>query len=208
MGGLIYLPSCIGDVCWTAAVLSALGSTLSVILDIDIKLAVILSAVVAISYTLVGGMYSVAYTDVIQIVFIFGGLWLAIPFMLTSEDLNLSQLTLEQWTGSIEGKSWVEYIDTFLLIICGGIPWQPYYQRALAMKSTKQAKILSVLSTLGCLQFMIPPVLIGAMAKSTLLNVSLNSTEVLTDNPALVLPVSLATLAPYWISILGLSAIR
>ena len=33
LGGLVYLPSCLGDVCWTAAVLSALGSTLAVILQ-------------------------------------------------------------------------------------------------------------------------------------------------------------------------------
>ena len=32
-GALVYLPSCIGDICWTAAVLSALGTTLAVILD-------------------------------------------------------------------------------------------------------------------------------------------------------------------------------
>ena len=25
LGGLIYLPSCLGDICWTAAVLTALG---------------------------------------------------------------------------------------------------------------------------------------------------------------------------------------
>ena len=29
---------------------------------------------------------------------------------------------------SVQGKSWVTYIDTLILIICGGIPWQPYYQ--------------------------------------------------------------------------------
>ena len=100
MGGIVYLPSCIGDVCWTAAVLSALGTTLSVILDIDIKLSVVLSAAVAVSYTLVGGMFSVAYTDVIQIVFIFGGLWLAIPFMWTAEGINLSNLSTTDWMGT------------------------------------------------------------------------------------------------------------
>ena len=100
MGGVVYLPSCIGDVCWTAAVLSALGTTLSVILDIDIKVSVVLSAAIAVSYTLVGGMFSVAYTDVIQIVFIFGGLWLAIPFMWTAEEVNLSNLSTTDWTGT------------------------------------------------------------------------------------------------------------
>ena len=45
-------------------------------------------------------MYSVAYTDVIQIAFIFGGLWLAIPFMLTSQETDLSNLSLEDWSGT------------------------------------------------------------------------------------------------------------
>ena len=137
-GGVVYLPSCIGDVCWTSAVLTALGTTLSVILDIDIKLSIILSAAIAVSYTLIGGMYSVAFTDVIQIVFIFFGLWSAIPFIWSNDEVQLSNLSLKDWTGEIKGvKSWMEYIDTFLLITCGGIPWQPYYQRALAVKSTK-----------------------------------------------------------------------
>ena len=77
-----------------------LGTTLSVILDIDINLSVVLSATVAVSYTLVGGMFSVAYTDVIQIAFIFGGLWLAIPFMWTAQGVNLSHLSTEDWTGT------------------------------------------------------------------------------------------------------------
>ena len=77
-----------------------LGTTLSVILDIDINLSVVLSATVAVSYTLVGGMFSVAYTDVIQIAFIFGGLWLAIPFMWTAQGVNLSNLSTEDWTGT------------------------------------------------------------------------------------------------------------
>ena len=88
VGGLVYLPSCIGDICWTSAVLSALGTTLSVILGIDTKLAIGISALVAITYTLIGGMYSVAYTDVIQVVFIFGGLWIVIPFMWTNEKVG------------------------------------------------------------------------------------------------------------------------
>ena len=78
----------------------ALGTTLSVILDIDIKVSVVLSAAVAVLYTLVGGMFSVAYTDVIQIVFIFGGLWLAIPFMWTAQGNDLNNLSPSDWTGT------------------------------------------------------------------------------------------------------------
>jgi len=205
MGGIVYLPSCIGDVCWTAAVLSALGTTLSVILDIDIKVSVVLSAAVAVLYTLVGGMFSVAYTDVIQIVFIFGGLWLAIPFMWTAQGNNLNNLSPSDWTGTVQGKNWFLYIDTILLIICGGIPWQPYYQRALAVRTIKQAQILSIFATIGCFLFMIPPVLIGGIAKAT--NLTDYGSYNVSDNPSIVLPVSLAALVPYWVSIFGLSAI-
>lgn len=41
-----------------------------VILNISSSLAIIVSACTVILYTLLGGLYSVAYTDVIQLVFI------------------------------------------------------------------------------------------------------------------------------------------
>ena len=50
------------------------GATLTVILDLALTQAVILSACVAVFYTLIGGLYSVAYTDVIQLFCIFIGL--------------------------------------------------------------------------------------------------------------------------------------
>ena len=47
------------------------GGTVSVILDLHSSYAIVLSAGVAITYTLLGGLYSVAYTDVIQLLIIF-----------------------------------------------------------------------------------------------------------------------------------------
>jgi high affinity choline transporter 7 len=42
------------------------GSSLMVILDLDKRISVIASAVFAAAYTVVGGFYSVSYTDVLQ----------------------------------------------------------------------------------------------------------------------------------------------
>lgn len=42
-----------------------------VILDLSYVYSILISAVVAIIYTLLGGLYSVAYTDVIQLILIF-----------------------------------------------------------------------------------------------------------------------------------------
>lgn len=51
----------------TVHLLDLSGGTVSVVMDISSPLAVSISAAVAIVYTLMGGLYSVAYTDVIQL---------------------------------------------------------------------------------------------------------------------------------------------
>ena len=50
------------------------GATLSVILELDTHISIIVSACIAVFYTLFGGLYSVAYTDVVQLICIFVGL--------------------------------------------------------------------------------------------------------------------------------------
>lgn len=47
------------------------GVTMSVILDLSYTVSIWISAAVAITYTLLGGLYSVAYTDIIQLLLIF-----------------------------------------------------------------------------------------------------------------------------------------
>ena len=44
------------------------------ILDIRMDISVIISACVAVGYTFFGGLYSVAYTDILQLIFITFGL--------------------------------------------------------------------------------------------------------------------------------------
>lgn len=44
---------------------------MKVILDLPYVYSIIISSAVAIVYTLLGGLYSVAYTDVIQLILIF-----------------------------------------------------------------------------------------------------------------------------------------
>lgn len=67
IGGILYLPALCGEILWSSAILASLGSTLSVILGLNNTVAILSSAAVAMLYTLFGGLYSVAYTDVIQL---------------------------------------------------------------------------------------------------------------------------------------------
>jgi len=73
-GALQALPAAVSEVFWSASILAALGSTLQVILHIDVNTSIIISAVIAVCYTLFGGLISVAYTDVFQLFFIAFGL--------------------------------------------------------------------------------------------------------------------------------------
>lgn len=47
------------------------GATISVVLDLSYTVSIWTSAAVAITYTLLGGLYSVAYTDIAQLTLIF-----------------------------------------------------------------------------------------------------------------------------------------
>lgn len=74
VGGLMYIPALLGEIFWSSAILAALGASISVVIDLDNTTATTVSAVIAVSYTFFGGLYSVAYTDVVQLICIVIGL--------------------------------------------------------------------------------------------------------------------------------------
>ncbi|KAH8278484.1 hypothetical protein KR018_003913 [Drosophila ironensis] len=209
MGGLLFLPALCGEVFWAAGILAALGATLSVIIDMDHRTSVILSSCIAIFYTLFGGLYSVAYTDVIQLFCIFIGLWMCIPFAWSNEHVgSLSDLEVD-WIGHVEPKKHWMYIDYGLLLVFGGIPWQVYFQRVLSSKTAGRAQLLSYVAAAGCILMAIPPVLIGAIAKAT----PWNETDykgpypLTVDETSMILPMVLQYLTPDFVSFFGLGAV-
>ena len=74
VGGIMYIPAFLGELLWSAATLNSLGATISVVFDLDKKLSVIVSALIAILYTVLGGLWSVAFTDVAQLICMFIGM--------------------------------------------------------------------------------------------------------------------------------------
>lgn len=63
--------NCICTRTLTKKLMHLIGGTMSVVLDLPFSLCIWISAAVAIIYTLLGGLYSVAYTDVVQLFLIF-----------------------------------------------------------------------------------------------------------------------------------------
>jgi len=216
MGGLLFLPALCGEVFWSAGILSALGATLAVIIDMELNTAVVSSALIAVFYTWVGGLYSVAYTDVVQLGCIFVGLWICIPFAWTHEavaDIQWSDWTTA-WVGEIGGGWWNGlYLDYFLLLTFGGIPWQVYFQRVLSSKSASKAELTSYIAAFGCIIMAVPPVLIGGIAKATNWNetdyylVHNKTLPIPKDDTRMILPMVLQYLTPGFVSFFGLGAV-
>lgn len=69
------------------------------------------------------------------------------------------------WLGTVPLSSVGSYIDIYLLIILGGVPWQVYFQRVLACRSSQQAQRLSYIAAIGCLTLAIPPAVLGSIAR-------------------------------------------
>ncbi|MGH0151475.1 UNVERIFIED_CONTAM: hypothetical protein FKN15_049382 [Acipenser sinensis] len=191
------------------------GATLSVIVDMNINTSVIVSALIAIFYTLVGGLYSVAYTDVVQLFCIFLGLWVSVPFALSNPAVSDIGVTAykyihqEPWLGSINSSDIYMWLDNFFLLMLGGIPWQVYFQRVLSASSATYAQVLSFLAAFGCLVMAVPSVLIGAIGAST----DWNQTSYgpvqpkMKEESDMILPIVLQHLCPSYISFFGLGAV-
>uniref|UniRef100_A0A3Q3L159 Solute carrier family 5 member 7a n=1 Tax=Labrus bergylta TaxID=56723 RepID=A0A3Q3L159_9LABR len=215
VAAVLFIPALIGDILWIACILGALGGTVSVVMDISSPLAVSISASVAILYTLMGGLYSVAYTDVIQLILMLLGLWLCVPFILTSPTsanitvAAVTKLYQEPWLGTLELEQSGRWIDDVLLITFGGICYQAFYQRVLSTATDTQAKITCYVGAVLCPFLGIPSLIIGAAAAST----NWNQTTYGSPSPfeqgksGMILPIALQHLCPFFVSLVGMGAL-
>ncbi|XP_037269618.2 high-affinity choline transporter 1 [Rhipicephalus microplus] len=211
MASLLFLPALIGEVCWCGSILGALGTTVSVVTGLDTRVSVGVSAAVAVLYTVTGGVYSIAYTDVVQLSFMFIGLWICVPFMFINKHMDpILSLPKDELLGSVATNEIPSYVDTMLLLTFGGIPWQDYFQRILSTKSEFRAKALSFVGFVGTLLMAVPPVLIGVASKATRWNeTTFPSGEDPTDDEhaPMMLSLALQYLTPTAVSCLGLGVV-
>lgn len=211
---LLFLPALSGEIFWTAAILTALGTTFGTVLGLDTTSSIILSALVAIAYTALGGLWAVALTDLIQIIILFGGLFLVLPYALDTVGgwsevwrgykadygAAASLLPSKEALGSYYWNWW----DYALLLMFGGIPWQVYFQRVLASKDEKTAQRLSIFAGVVCLLAAIPPIVIGVISHQTdWVGMGLSAPP----DAATTLPWVIRYLTNPWIATIGLGAI-
>src|SRR5262245_23444062 len=216
---VLFLPALAGELFWSAELLVAIGSTFGVLLGMSLTNAILLSAVVTTAYTVLGGMWSVAYTDVFQLALVAIGLAAAVPFVLGGAG-GLGQawaayvaarpeshdiLPPLAPTGAWSSASIIGWWDVSAMLMFGGIPWNCYFQRVLACETPRDAREMSTLAGVLTMAFTIPPLIIGVAAFAYPWTPDLAAR--LRTSPTDAMPLLLANAVPSVVGLLGLAAI-
>lgn len=216
---VLFLPAVAGELFWSAELLVAIGSTFGAVIGVTLVTAIVASAVVVIAYTMLGGMWSVAWTDALQLGLVLVGLLIALPYALDAAGgLDAA------WAGyaaarAERGGAWppvtvnaywtapaiINWWDISIMLICGGVPWNCYFQRVLACSSPRRAQWHSLLAGLFTMALTVPPLLFGVAAFGYPWSESMRT--MLEAQPSMSLPLLLVETAPPVVLFLGLGAI-
>jgi high affinity choline transporter 7 len=217
---VLFLPAMFAEVFWSAELLVAVGSTFGAILDMDLRTAILVSAVVVTAYTVLGGMWSVAYTDAVQLLLVVVGLTVAVGIAAANAG-GIAAI----WSGyaavrpnassawpptAVSPPDWslpalASWWDVSFMLMLGGIPWNCYFQRVLACQTPARAQLHSLFAGALTIALTIPPLLLGQAALLHAWPEGLAAQ--LQQHPSQALPLLLRHAMPPLVALLGLGAI-
>lgn len=130
---------------WIAAQFVALAYLFHAVMGIPFNYGVFIGASIVVFYTYIGGMWAVAYTDMVQSIMILLGLFMLL-FEVLTETGGIMPIFASQPReffdlipqGGLD--EWSEYIALLLAFTAGAIPVQEIYQRVFSAKSEKSAR--------------------------------------------------------------------
>ncbi len=158
---------------WTSAQMTALGLVIHVLSGgaLDLNSAIMVGAAVVLGYTVFGGMWSVAFTDLFQTVIILIGLslvaWL-VGGQAGGVDKVIAQAAadgkLNFFPASSDTKAWWGMAGAFFTFCFGSIPQQDVFQRMTSARNERTAVRGTLLGAAIYFVFAFVPVFIAYAA--------------------------------------------
>jgi SSS family transporter len=157
---------------WTSAQMTALGLAFSVLSGgaISLNTGIVLGAAIVLGYTIWGGMWSVALTDLFQSVTIIVGLifvaWLVGDMAGGAGKVfaAASEAGKFQFWPKGDAKEWLAFVAAWLTLAIGSIPQQDVFQRVTSAKNEKTAVRGSLLGGFIYFCFAFVPIFIAYSA--------------------------------------------
>ncbi|PIT73989.1 sodium:solute symporter family protein [Limnohabitans sp. G3-2] len=147
---------------WTSAQLTALGLVIHVLSagSIELNHAIMMGAAVVLVYTVFGGMWSVAFTDLFQSVIIVVGLVL-VAWLVGGNAGGFEKVVaqaaadgkFDMFPADMDGAAWWAMAGAFFAFAFGSIPQQDVFQQMTSAKDEKTAQRGTILG--GLLYFVI-----------------------------------------------------
>ncbi|MEK7258120.1 MAG: sodium:solute symporter family protein, partial [Bacteroidota bacterium] len=183
LSAFFMVPSYLG---WIAAQMVAMAIVLNVLVGMSIFWGVMLTLVVVVAYTYIGGMWAVSVTDFVQTIMIIIGV-IALAISVGSQAGGVEAVVAAQpegfWNFFPERNldAWVHYLAAWMTIGLGSIPQQDVFQRLMSGKDERTAARSGYLGGAMYLTIGFIPLFIGLCAKML-------HPELLQDDPQKMLP--------------------
>ncbi len=157
---------------WTSAQMTALGLVFSVLSGgaIDLNTGIVIGALIVLGYTIWGGMWSVALTDLFQSVIILVGLsavaWLVAgmaggPAKVIAAAAEAGKFEFWPKGGA---KEWLAFLAAWMTLSIGSIPQQDVFQRVTSAKDEGTAVRGALLGGAAYFCFAFVPIFIAYSA--------------------------------------------
>ncbi|MCH8123088.1 MAG: sodium:solute symporter family protein [Bacteroidetes bacterium] len=189
---------------WTGALLVSFGFVLQTITGISTEWAIGIGTAITLIYTMIGGMWAVAWTDFLQIILVVVGLLIAFP-VLIKEAGGLEAILSRLPEGSFsmtpeEGgfSNWLFYIRAWIVIGLGNIAGQDLMQRCLAAKDEKTAQTGLYISSGVYLTFGLIPICMGLIGTILMPDI---------ENAELIVPMLVMEYLPTTVVVIFVSAL-
>ncbi len=197
---------------WVAAQFKVLGLVLNVVTEgaVSQPVGMVLGALIVLTYTTFGGMFSVAILDFVQISVIMGGLLYITSVVsglaggVEAVISHAAQAGKLEFFPSATAAAWIPFLGAWITMMLGSIPQQDVFQRITSAKDERTAVRGSILGGVLYFCFCFVPMFLAYAA--TLVD-PITFTSLLAEDSQLVLPTLILRHTPVFAQIVFFGAV-